>query len=112
LECSDVGNASMMARRKDVDASEEPLGNGNSRWHLVRGIPIVFILTMTVYAIVNAVGAGWYASAMNSRLDAIEKIQTAMAPQAERLTRVEEKLVAVQATASRIEAIVSTGKTR
>jgi septal ring factor EnvC (AmiA/AmiB activator) len=83
----------MVPRRKlPVDGSDEPLGNHEKRWHIVRGVPLAFIFTMTVYALVNG-GAGiWVASAMNSRIDQLEKIQAAMAPQGERLTRVEEQL--------------------
>jgi carbon starvation protein CstA len=113
-----------MAGRKMVETSEdEPLENGNSHWHLVRGVPVVFIATMTVYAFINAVVGGWYASAMNSRIDALEKLQAQMSAasivasaaassQGERLARLEEKVVSVQATASRIETILTPVKTR
>lgn len=113
-----------MTGRKMIEASEgEPLENGNTHWHLVRGVPVVFIATMTVYAFINAVVGGWYASAMNSRIDALEKLQAQMsaasivasasaASQGERTARLEEKVIAVQATASRIEALLTPVKTR
>jgi hypothetical protein len=102
---------------------DEPLGNGEAQWHIVRGVPIVFILTMTVYALVNGGVGIWYASAMNSRIDSLEKIQAQMAAsataantaavsQGERLARLEEKVVSVQATASRIESLLTPVKTR
>lgn len=69
----------------------------NEHWHLSRGIPVAFIASMLIYAIAQTSTAAWFASQMNQRVEAIEKAQTQMSPQGERLTRVEEKLEGVKA---------------
>lgn len=91
---------------KPPDDSDEPLGNGDRRWHLSRGIPVAFIVSMLIYFIAQAGLFGWWASAMNSRVEAVEKAQVSSAPQGERLTRVEEKLVAVQTGITDIKALL------
>ena len=40
-------------------------------------------------------------------MEVVERVQSQMAPQGERLTRLEEKVVAVQAGVSRIEAFLT-----
>lgn len=95
------------------DEGDEPLGNGDRRWHLSRNIPVAFIVSMLVYFIAQAGLFGWWASAMNSRVEAVEKAQLSSAPQGERLTRVEERLTAVQTGITDIKAILqATGKPR
>lgn len=92
---------------------DEPLGSGDSRWHLSRGIPVAFIVSMLVYFIAQAGLFGWWASAMNSRVEAVEKAQVTTAPQGERLTRVEERLTAVQTGITDIKALLqAAGKPR
>lgn len=86
--------------------ADEPLGNGDKRWHVSRGIPVAFIVSMLVYFIAQAGLFGWWASAMNSRVEVIEKVQTAAAPNGERLTRVEERLTAVQTGITDIKALL------
>lgn len=87
-------------------------GNAPDRWHLNRGIPVVWIIGSFVIAAAQFTGFVWYASQFNTRVDIIEKAQALSAPQGERLTRLEEKVVAVQATANRIEALLTTVKPR
>jgi hypothetical protein len=84
---------------------DEP-DNGDKHWHVTRGIPIAFIVTMLVMFISQLIAAAWFASAMNYRVDAVEHAQIQMAPQGERLTRVEEKLVAVQTGIADIKSIL------
>lgn len=85
---------------------DEPLGNGDRRWHLNRGVPVVFIVSMLIYAIAQTATAAWFASAMAQRVESVERTQIQMAPQGERLTRVEEKLVAVQTGITDIKALL------
>lgn len=87
---------------------DEPLDNGGSdrRWHVSRGIPVAFIVSMAIFLIVQTAGAAWFASAMAYRVEAVEKAQISAAPQGERLTRVEEKLVAVQTGITDIKALL------
>lgn len=79
-------------------------------WHVTRGIPVVFIATMLIMFVSQLLAGAWYASSMNYRVDAIERAQVQMAPQGERLTRVEEKLVAVQTGISDIKSILQQPK--
>lgn len=93
-----------MTERGDME--DDPLGNGNRRWHVSRGIPVAFIASMLIYFIGQAAMFGWWASAMTFRVEAVEKAQASAAPQGERLTRVEEKLVAVQTGITDIKALL------
>lgn len=65
----------------------------------------------------------WFFAHQDGRIEAVEKVQvtaTAIgkelqigaAQQGERMARLEEKVVAVQATANRIEALLTTAKPR
>lgn len=71
-------------------------GKADEHWHVNRGIPVVFMLSMLFYVGTQIAIGAWFASSMTSRVEQIERAQMQMAPQGERLTRVEEKLVAVQ----------------
>lgn len=96
---------------KETD-EDEPLGNGESRWHVSRNIPVAFIVSMLVYAIAQTATAAWFASSMAYRVEAIERIQVQTSPQGERLTRVEEKLVAVQTGITDIKALLQSPNTK
>lgn len=91
---------------------DEPLGNGDKRWHLNRGVPVVFIVSMLIYAIAQTATAAWFASAMAQRVEAVERTQVQMAPQGERLTRVEERLTAVQTGITDIKTLLQAPKAR
>lgn len=96
-----------------MDGEDEPLGNGDRHWHVSRGIPVAFIVSMLIYFIAQAGLFGWWASAMNYRVEAVEKSQVSSAPQGERLTRVEERLTAVQTGITDIKALLQApGKVR
>lgn len=111
-----------MARRKVVTEIGDN-GNGPDRWHVNRGIPIVWIIGSIAIGLAQFAGFVWYASQFNARVEGVErgqvaaaviadKLQASNAVQGERLTRLEEKVVAVQATANRIEALLTTVKPR
>jgi hypothetical protein len=74
----------------------EDEGKSDDHWHVTRGIPVAFMVSMLIYVVSNIAIAAWFVSAMTSRVEQVERAQLQMAPQGERLTRVEEKLVAVQ----------------
>lgn len=100
-----------MARRKIVtEIGDED--NAPNRWHVNRGIPIVWIIGSLFIGLAQFGGFVWYASQFNTRVDIIEKAQALAAPQGERLTRLEEKVISVQATANRIEALLTPVKAR
>lgn len=92
--------------REEIDVDDDELGNGDRHWHVSRGIPVAFIISMAIFLIGQTAGAAWFASAMASRVDAVERTQIQMAPQGERLTRVEERLTAVQTGITDIKAIL------
>jgi hypothetical protein len=96
----------MPPRRKVTEFSD----NGpdkSDKWHVNRGIPVVWLVGSLVIGIMQFGGLVWYASQYNTRIDIVEKTVSLIAPQGERLTRLEEKLVAVQATTNRIEALLT-----
>jgi cell division protein FtsB len=78
----------------------------DQHWHVTRGIPVAFILTMLVMFVTQTATAAWFASAMAYRVEAVERAQAQAAPQGERLTRVEEKLVAVNTGIADIKALL------
>lgn len=94
-----------MTRQKPVDDTGDNGGN-DKYWHVSRGIPVAFIVTMIIYAVAQTATAAWFASAMAYRVEAVERVQVQMAPQGERLTRVEEKIVAVQTGITDIKALL------
>lgn len=77
-----------------VDEDEQD--NKKQHWHVTKSIPVAFILTMFLYAVGQTGTIAWYLSRQDSRIDMLEKAQTLMLPQAERLARVEEKVSTVQ----------------
>jgi hypothetical protein len=79
----------------------------SEHWHVNRGIPIVWLISTSFISIGQLCALFWYAGQFNTRVEVVEKVQAAMAPQGERLTRLEEKVVSVQATANRIEALLT-----
>lgn len=91
-----------------MDETDTP----DQHWHVTRGIPVAFILTMLVMFVTQTATAAWFASAMAYRVEAVERAQAQAAPQGERLTRVEEKLVAVQTGIADIKTLLqaTTGK--
>lgn len=102
----------MAARRKIVEQDDVDDGSEGQHWHVTRGIPLAFIISMLIYAVAQTATAAWFASAMNYRVEAIEKAQLQMSPQGERLTRVEEKLEGVKAGITDIKALLTAQDSR
>lgn len=91
------------------------------RWHISRGIPLGLIFSMIGCFLMQTGTALWFFAHQDSRLEAVEKVQTVATSiadklqsntvqQGERLAHLEEKVVSVQATANRIEALLTSGK--
>jgi len=76
----------------------------DSQWHVSRSIPIAWLISSFVWGGAQIGVFGWYASELNSRVDAIEKAQSQAAPQGERLTRLEEKVGSVQSGVTDLKA--------
>lgn len=111
-----------MARRKQVTSIGDE-DRMSDQWHVNRGIPVVWLVSSIFIGVAQFGGLVWYASSLNARVEVVEKGQAAAtliaermqmsnASQSERLTRLEEKVVAVQATANRIEALLTPVKMR
>lgn len=98
-----------MIRRNPVDDTGER--DNDKFWHISRGIPVAFIVTMIVFIVTQTATAAWFASAMTQRVDMNEKalmqLSQQVSPQGERLTRVEEKLEGVKAGIGDIKAILT-----
>lgn len=75
-------------------------------WHITRGVPIALIVTLVVMFVTQIVTAAWFAARLDGRVDALEKAQLTFSPQAERLTRVEEKLENVKTGIADIKIIL------
>jgi hypothetical protein len=100
--------------RKRPRAVTEFSDNGKDanegHWHLNKGIPVVWIVGSLLIGLAQFAGFVWMLSQFNTRIDMVEKTIVLMAPQGERLTRLEEKMVAAQKTLDRIETLVSPTK--
>lgn len=68
------------------------IDRGDAQWHLDRKVPIALIVAI----LLQTGGIVWWGAAASERLNALERRADAVAPQAERLARVETKLESVQ----------------
>ena len=105
-----------MPRRKVAETGD--LYPMEKHWHISRGIPLGLIFSLASFFLLQTGGVIWFFAHQDSRIDAVEKVQAAAsaigdklqagtAAQGERLARLEEKVVSVQATANRIEALLT-----
>lgn len=99
------------------------IGDEGERWHLNLGVPVVWIVGSLVIGLIQLGGVIWYASQFNSRVSSveiaqvassqiIEKVQATATAQGNQLVRLDERVIALQATASRIESLLTPVKTR
>jgi hypothetical protein len=99
-----------MRRKKVTNIGDED--SRSDEWHVNRGIPVIWLIGSLIIGLAQFSGLVWYASQFSSRVDTVERTVLLIAPLGERLTRLEEKVVAVQATTNRIEALLTPVKTR
>lgn len=112
-----------MTRRKtpvtDI-ADRYPL---EKRWHVSRGIPLGLIFSLASFFLLQTGGVIWFFAHQDSRIDAVEKVQVvatsigqklqeSSAAQGVQTARLEEKVVSIQASVNRIEALLTPVKTR
>lgn len=88
-------------------AAADDIEGGDRRWHVTRGIPLALIVSMFLMFMAQTATGAWWASRIDTRVDAVERAQAASAPLPERLTRLEEKVVSVQAGVNRIEGLLT-----
>lgn len=110
-----------MTRRKVAETGDMyPL---EKRWHISRGIPLGLIFTLLGCFLLQTGTALWFFAHQDSRLEAVERVQvvaTALSDKMQAATaltgvqtaRLEEKVVAIQASVNRIEALLTPVKTR
>lgn len=74
----------------------------DAHWTLDKRVPISLLAAM----LVQTVGAFWWAATVSERINNLEKRAESVAPQADRLTRVEVKLDVVQENLSEIKRLL------
>lgn len=74
----------------------------DTAWHLDRKVPIALILAI----LIQTGGIVWWGATTSERLNALERKADLVAPQGDRLTRVETRLEAVQDGISEIKSIL------
>lgn len=72
------------------------------QWHVDKKIPVAIILML----IAQTFGAGWFASAMSTRVDQLERQAAAQPAQSERIVRLEEKIGAIQSGIAEIKSMI------
>lgn len=77
-----------------------------SSWHIDRRIPIAIIATLFITFATQTGAIIWWASGMSYRMDTVERTLQIAAPQADRLTRVEVRIEAIQEGVRRIEGMI------
>lgn len=74
----------------------------DKHWTVDRRVPLALIVTI----IVQTGGLVWWASSLSERVNTLERRAEASAPQADRLTRVEVKIEAVQEGIGEIKRLI------
>lgn len=82
-----------MTRRKQDD---------DTKWHLDRRVPISIILTI----LIQTAGVFWWAASANERLNSLEQKILMVAPQGDRLTRVEVNIETIKDSLSDIKTLI------
>lgn len=78
------------------------IDKSDSNWHLDRKVPVAIIVTIMM----QTAGIVWWGATASERLNALERKVDMAAPQADRLTKVETRLEAVQEGISEIKFIL------
>ena len=90
----------------DPDVGDDRIDD--QHWHISRGVPVALIITLMITLIAQTATAAWFVARLDGRVEVLEKAQLISAPQADRLTRVEEKLENVKTGISDIKLILQT----
>jgi hypothetical protein len=111
----------MAARRRVTDVGESRFDE--KHWHISRGIPLGLIFSLLSFFLLQTGGVIWFFAHQDSRIDAVEhiqitasaigdKLQASSAQQGIQTARLEEKVVSIQATVNRIEALLTPPRTK
>lgn len=83
-------------RRKPAHVIDE----SDTKWHLDRKVPISIIFTICL----QTAGVFWWAASANERLNSLEQKMLLLAPQGDRLTRVEVNIETIKDSLTEIKA--------
>lgn len=73
-----------------------------AQWHLDKKVPIAIIVTMAVQVMFFA----WWGGGFSNRVDQLERQVMTLAPQTERIIRLETKVDAITGSLTEIKAMV------
>lgn len=76
------------------------IDESDTHWHLDRKVPISIILTI----LIQTAGVMWWAASANERLNSLEQKMIMLAPQSDRLTRVEVNIETIKDSLAEIKA--------
>lgn len=82
------------------------IDQSDTKWHLDRKVPISLIFAICL----QTVGVVWMAASANERLNALEQKMLVLAPQGDRLTRVEVNIEAIKDSLAEIKATLRKSK--
>lgn len=68
------------------------IDQSDTKWHLDRRVPVSIIVTICL----QTAGVFWWAASANERLNSLEQKMLIIAPQADRLTRVEVNIETIK----------------
>jgi hypothetical protein len=71
-------------------------------WHLDRKVPIALIVALAA----QTSAVSWWAATLSARVDLLERQVVAIAPQTERIIRLESKVDVMTANLSEIKALI------
>jgi Tfp pilus assembly protein PilO len=74
----------------------------DATWHLDKRVPIALIVTIAI----QTAGIVWWAANVSSRIERLEEKTAVVAPQTERLTRVEVQLEVVKEGVTEIKRLL------
>ena len=78
----------------------------NSAWHLDKRVPIAIIGAI----IVQTIGIGFWIGSTSTRIDVIERSMVTLAPQSERIVRLETKLDMMKDSLTEIKNLLRPGR--
>jgi hypothetical protein len=87
-------------------------------WHISRGIPLGLIFSLASFFLLQTGGVIWFIAHQDSRIDTVERVQAVAAAAVEKIqsttaiqnvetAKLGEKVVAIQASVNRIEALLT-----
>lgn len=78
------------------------IDESDTKWHLDRRVPISMILAI----LIQTGGVMWWAASANERLNSLEQKMLLVAPQGDRLTRVEVNIETIKDSLTEIKAVL------